>query len=1072
MAVHYFSRGRVRGCVAALACIVSCFAAGVSVAQPVEPTNGPKHVHPGFHALTGATVVTEPGEVLENATVVVREGVITRVGSGIEAPQGARVWDCSGLTIYAGLIEAYAPVEAPAPDSSAPGTHWNSMVMAERSALDGAWLNEKDREGLRKLGFAVAHIAPDKGVLRGKSAVVSLGEDDLPGRVEPNVIRRDVFDAAALEQNGWGSGMYPGSKMGAIALLRQTLADAQWYASATRAHQSAPTRYPRPEAANTLAALGEAGSSLPMLLDTTNELDILRTAKIAQEFGRRFVVVGSGSEYRRLDPIVELQARMVVPVTMAARPRVGTRGERDDIALRDLLEWEQSPTNLRRLAEAGVDVSMTSAKLRTKGEHKESFYKNVRRAIEAGLSEDDALAMLTTNPARLLGIQDRAGKVSRGMMANLVVVDGALFGEDAEIRDVWVDGRRYEINAPADDAHEGEWTVSRPDGALIGTLEIASKGVTFVHPLAEDAEVDAKPDKSKASKHSVQPPLIDLVFDAGDFGMEEGAALLVSGRFDGTAMQLSAELPNGTTERYVATRRGDLDKDVDESESSEDDAPDALAELMYPLGGYGLSEQPEQQDLIVRGATIWTSGPDGKIEDGVMIIRGGKIAGVWSADAFAESGVSTDGLAEIDASGKHVTAGLIDCHSHTGSSGGLNEGTQAVTSEVRVQDVINPDTVNFYRELAGGITTINQLHGSANPIGGQNCVVKLRWGVKHPDEMRFDGAPSGIKFALGENVKQSNWGDDKTTRYPQTRMGVETLIRDRFIAAREYAAASERARRDNEPLRRDLELEALAEILAGKRLVHCHSYRQDEILMLCRVAEEFGFKIGTFQHVLEGYKVAEAIKEHAIGGSAFSDWWAYKYEVIDAIPEAGAIMHEVGVCVSFNSDSDELARRMNTEAAKAIKYGGVEASEALKFVTLNPAIQLGIEDRVGSLEQGKDADFVIWSGTPLSSMTRAEQTWIDGRRYFSLEEDRAHRDRIGAERRRLFQKLLASESKSPGADKKADGDRDEMIDSPPDPRKMLLEMQYDYYVTNGLDPYEMRCGDCGCSIHDLFRRSN
>jgi N-acetylglucosamine-6-phosphate deacetylase len=269
-------------------------------------------------------------------------------------------------------------------------------------------------------------------------------------------------------------------------------------------------------------------------------------------------------------------------------------------------------------------------------------------------------------------------------------------------------------------------------------------------------------------------------------------------------------------------------------------------------------------------------------------------------------------------------------------------------------------------------------------------------------------------------------------------MGVETLIRDRFLAAREYLAGHDRV---------DLELEALAEILQGKRLIHCHSYRQDEILMLCRIAQEFGFRIGTFQHVLEGYKVAEAIQENAIGASAFSDWWAYKVEVQDAIPYNGALMHAVGVSVSFNSDSNELARRLNVEAAKAVKYGGVKPEEALKFVTLNAAVQLAIDDRVGSLEVGKDADFALWSGSPLSTYTRCVATWIDGREYFSLAQDRKHRERIAAERRRLIAKLLGMKKEKP------DWEDEDEEENERRRRKRPIDRAFQRF----------ECGVCGCT---------
>jgi imidazolonepropionase-like amidohydrolase len=367
------------------------------------------------------------------------------------------------------------------------------------------------------------------------------------------------------------------------------------------------------------------------------------------------------------------------------------------------------------------------------------------------------------------------------------------------------------------------------------------------------------------------------------------------------------------------------------------------------------------------------------------------------------------GAEVIDARGKHITPGLIDHHSHTAIRGAVNEGTHNVTAEVRIGDVINSEDLNIYRELAGGLTVANLLHGSANAIGGQKALIKLRWG-EPPGGLLFEGATPGIKFALGENPKQSNWGDRYTTRFPQTRMGVEQSIREAFLAARNYMdewaewkTMPRRQRRREIPPRRDLQLETLAEILRGERLIHCHAYRQDEILMLLRVAEDFGFRIGSFEHVLEGYKVADEVAAHGAGASMFSDWWAYKFEVYDAIPYNGALMWDRGAIVAFNSDSSELARRLNLEAAKAVKYGGVPEEEALKLVTLNPAILLGVGDRVGSLEVGKDADLVIWSGHPLSTHSRAEQTWVDGRKYFDREEDRARRAALAEERSLLIE---------------------------------------------------------------------
>ena len=416
--------------------------------------------------------------------------------------------------------------------------------------------------------------------------------------------------------------------------------------------------------------------------------------------------------------------------------------------------------------------------------------------------------------------------------------------------------------------------------------------------------------------------------------------------------------------------------------------------------------RPAQPAVVfVTNAVIWTSGPQGVLEDASMLVKNGKIAAV-GRELDAPSGALV-----IDAQGKHVTPGLIDAHSHTSIVGGVNESTNNVTAEVRIQDVVNSETVNLYRQLAGGLTAANLLHGSANAIGGQNCVIKLRYG-EGPEELKLEGAIAGIKFALGENPKRANWGS-QDGHYPKSRSGVEQLIRERFVSARDYMEEWEAWRRSKKgiPPRRDLQLEAVAEIIRGERLIHSHSYRADEILMLTRVADEFGVTIGTFQHVLEGYKVANELAAHGAGASCFSDWWAYKFEVYDAIPYNGSIMWDRGVVTTFNSDSSELARRMNLEAAKAVKYGGIPEHEALKFVTINAAIQLRVDDRIGSLEAGKDADFAVWSGSPLSSYSICEQTWVDGRKYFDRQEDLAGRSPLAAEREALLEKLNKKDKK-------------------------------------------------------------
>jgi len=336
----------------------------------------------------------------------------------------------------------------------------------------------------------------------------------------------------------------------------------------------------------------------------------------------------------------------------------------------------------------------------------------------------------------------------------------------------------------------------------------------------------------------------------------------------------------------------------------------------------------------------------------------------------------------------------------------------SITSEVRIGDVLDPDDINIYRQLAGGVTTSQLLHGSCNPIGGQSGLIKLRWG-KPAEGLKFENAPGFIKFALGENVKQANWGDLYRSRYPQSRMGVEQVYVDAFTRAIEYEAKlkASREKKSTMPFRRDLRMEAVAEIMNNKRHITCHSYQQGEITMLMRVADSLGFKVNTFTHILEGYKVADKMKAHGVGASSFSDWWAYKYEVIEAIPHNGSILHDVGVTVAFNSDDAEMARRLNQEAAKAVRYGNVSEEEALKFVTLNPAKLLRIDNRVGSIKPGKDADLVMWSDHPLSTYAIAQQTYIDGICYFDIDRDVQLRLEIASERKRIMSKMQAATRK-------------------------------------------------------------
>jgi imidazolonepropionase-like amidohydrolase len=419
---------------------------------------------------------------------------------------------------------------------------------------------------------------------------------------------------------------------------------------------------------------------------------------------------------------------------------------------------------------------------------------------------------------------------------------------------------------------------------------------------------------------------------------------------------------------------------------------------------FGLDSSLTSSKYVFKNATVWTNEVQGILKETDVLVEDGKIVQVGNVD-----NTLTIDAEIIDASGMHLTSGIIDEHSHIAISKGVNEGGQAISAEVSIGHVVNSEDINIYRQLSGGVTSAQLLHGSANPIGGQSALVKLKWGAS-PEEMLIENAPGFIKFALGENVKQSNWGDFNTVRFPQTRMGVEQVFYDGFHRARQYKNEwleynkNRKGKKGISP-RMDLELETLVEILDSKRFITCHSYVQSEINMLMHVADSMGFRVNTFTHILEGYKVADKMKNHGVGGSTFSDWWAYKYEVNDAIPYNAALMSEQGVTVAINSDDAEMGRRLNQEAAKAIKYGGLSQEEAWKLVTLNPAKLLHLDDRMGSIKVGKDADLVLWTHNPLSIMSKVQKTMIEGRVYYDAERNDVLATRNRLERARIIQKM-------------------------------------------------------------------
>lgn len=982
-------------------------AAAASMALPLaaqtgsERNEGLRDNTPRWHAITGARLVLAPGQVVDGGTLVMKDGVIVAAGAGVAVPAGARVWDLPGRTVYAGFIDLASSIGVPAalkplppgrpqwgrgselPPPAGPRPEPRPLAMrtlaaksrfvrAEQDVAQQLEWKPDDAKAARELGFTAVLAAPQAGVFRGQSALLALADG---GDTKPLVIAPRVAQHLALETNNQGDSVYPTSLMGAMALLRQTLLDARWHAAASARPAPGAERV-QPNAS--LAALAPVlAGTQPVVFAADDEQDDQRIARLRDEFGLRVLMQGNGHEYRRVERLKALKLPVIVPLAYPPLPAVDDPDSALDVALASLQHWEQAPSNLAVLDRAGVPVAIGTAMLR---DARRDFWPRLRQAVRRGFAPERALAALTTTPAALIGESARLGTLAPGRIANVVVARGDLFAsDDAVVELAFVDGRPLPTEAGEHEDLRGSWAV---DGSSDRLLVAGTRAA----PRVEQG--------GKAC---------DLVQRGGDWVLRlpcgaaaEATTTIVARqrgeRWAGTVQAGSGPLKAWSAQRVAAA--------VPAAAASSADAAVPPPRPGYPAGAYGRLPPDRPAAVLVKNATVWTQGPAGRLPRADLLVRDGRIAAV-GRDLTAPPGAVV-----VDGSGKHLTPGLIDAHSHIAMARGVNESSHSVTAEVRVADALDATDIAIYRQLAGGLTAANVLHGSANTIGGQSAVIKLRWGAS-AEELLFDGAKPGIKFALGENVKRSNWGDAR--RYPTTRMGVEQVLRDSFQAARDYAA-EQRAWRANpagrpEP-RRDLQLETLVEILERKRAVHIHSYRADEILMFARLAQELGIEVAAFQHVLEGYKVADAIAAIGAGGSTFSDWWAYKMEVVDAIPFNGALMQRAGVLTSFNSDDAELARRLNTEAAKAVKYGGLSDEEALALVTINAARQLRVERRAGSLEVGKDADFVLWSGPPLSTTSRAEQTWIDGRRYYDLDSDRQLRAADVAERARIVAAAL------------------------------------------------------------------
>ena len=965
---------------------------------------------PPFYAIRGATVVTGTGETLEQATVLIADGLIEAVGRDLEIPADAWVIEGQGLTVYPGLIDgltnlAQAQAEGAGGGGVGVGGGGGGGGGAARflnaprirgpedrpqttpwvSAADLLSTEDSRIESWREAGFTSAVTAPEDGFFAGQATLVNLGGEE----ARDMVVATPVAQRVSYGEAG-GFRNFPGSLMGQIAYVKQVLSDARHYAEAAALYEASPQGRERPRYDRSLAPVVEAlAGGLPILLPGDLGREITRALDLAAGYQLPAVVVGARGAYERLQALAASGRPVLVSLDWPEEEH--DRDPDADTPLRTLYHRRMAPVTPKLLAEAGVPFAFYSDGLGSPSK----IFAGLRRAIASGLPEEAALAALTLGAARIYGVDDRLGSIEPGKIANLVVSTAAPWAEDAEVAMVFVDGVKYEKREsdeprepPASDV-SGAWTVkattSRGERESRAELEMTPDGKVT-------GEISGERGTRTIEKGRMSGDVLTfkLVFSRGTQTFEISHTLTVTGdTMTGTALAGSTTM-DLAGERVAAARPRATAADEAPAVSLEE-LERAIAVVHGPVREYDAFAVTHARVYTVAGETI---------DDGTVVVRDGKIAAVGAGVAVPP------GVEVIDAGGGSLIPGIIDAHSHIATEA-VNEGALAVTSMVTIQDVLNPDDVSIYRALAGGVTTINVLHGSANPIGGGNAVIKLRWG-QDADGLRFAGAPPGIKFALGENPKRSRAVvPGMNERYPATRMGVMDVIRQSFVEARTYQKQwqdYERARaagRRPIPPRRDLKLEPLVEILAGERLVHAHCYRADEILQLLRLAEEFGFRIATLQHVLEGYKVADEIAAHGAGASTFSDWWGYKVEAYDAIPHNAALMTERGVVVSINSDSGEEMRHLNQEAAKTMKWGGLDENEALKLVTLNPARQLRIDGRVGSIEVGKEADLVLYDGHPLSAFSVVLKTFVDGDLYFDRAADRDRQTLIDELKRKL-----------------------------------------------------------------------
>ncbi len=949
-------------------------------AQEYFPKNdGVVATNTNYTAFTNAKIYVTPTQVIENGTLLIKDGKVVATGTSVSIPKNTKVINVSGKSIYPSFIDIYSDfgIKAPERDSgsgrsaqyepSRSGYYWNDHVMPENKAIDRFSYDSKKASEYIKAGFGTLNAHIQDGIVRGSGMLVAL---DSEGTNANRILDDNSAQYFSFSKSVTSRQSYPSSIMGSMALLRQLYIDADWYAKGNSKTKDL-----------SLEALNK-NKSLIQIFAAGSRANLLRADKVGDEYGVQYVILGGGDEYERVNEVKNTNASLIIPINFPDAYDVENPFLASGLSLSDMRAWNQKPTNPKVLAENNIKFALTTHSLKSPKE----FKSNLLKAIEHGLSEEKALESLTTIPAQLLGKQNTIGSLKNGTYANFLITSGNIFDKETTLYENWVLGQQNVIE---------DMTIKDIRGDYEFRLAGEDYKMSLKGELSKLKSEITSGNNTLGSKVSYSDNWVTISMTTKDSTKQEFVRIIANVDSDNN-LRGTTTMPTGNEMSFYAKSLKKEDDTKSEDKKKSKDSTEKVFPVTFPNNAYGFTELPKAETLLFKNATVWTNEADGILENTDVLIKNGKIAKIGQ-------NLSDNSAKVIDATGKHLTAGVIDEHSHIAAAS-INEGGQNSSAEVSIEDVVEPGDISIYRNLAGGVTSIQILHGSANPIGGRSAIIKLKWG-ESADNLIYDNSPKFIKFALGENVKQSNWSS--YSRFPQTRMGVEQLYIDYFTRAKEYDAL----KKSGKPYRKDIELEVLAEILNKERFISCHSYVQSEINMLMKVAEKFNFNINTFTHILEGYKLADKMKEHGVGGSTFSDWWAYKYEVNDAIPYNAAIMHNQGVTVAINSDDGEMSRRLNQEAAKTVKYGGVSEEEAWKFVTLNPAKLLHIDDRVGSIKVGKDADVVLWTDHPLSIYAKAEKTIIEGVTYFDLKRDEMMRSKIQNEKSELINLMLQAKNK-------------------------------------------------------------